>query len=150
MPEPARSRDRRKQDALHRFEHDVDAWVATADSAEATPYLVPLSFDWDGATFLLATLATNPTGRNLHSTGQVRLAFGETRDVVLVEGTAQTLAPDDLSDAEGDAFARRSGFDPRPLKGYTFYRVRPRSVQAWREVDELADRELMRDGIWVV
>jgi hypothetical protein len=30
-----------------------------------------------------------------------------------------------------------------------WYRVRPRSMQAWREVDELADRQLMRDGRWL-
>jgi len=26
----------------------------------------------------------------------------------------------------------------------------PRRIQAWREVDELPDRELMRDGRWLV
>jgi hypothetical protein len=26
----------------------------------------------------------------------------------------------------------------------------PRRIQAWREADELPDRELMRDGRWLV
>jgi hypothetical protein len=26
----------------------------------------------------------------------------------------------------------------------------PRRIQAWREVNELSDRELMRDGRWLV
>jgi hypothetical protein len=39
-----RSRAQRRRDTAHRLN---DAWVASA-SADAAPYLVPLSFDWDG------------------------------------------------------------------------------------------------------
>jgi len=31
-------------DTLNRLERDVDAWVATADPENGTPYMVPLSF----------------------------------------------------------------------------------------------------------
>jgi hypothetical protein len=58
-----RPREQRRQDAELRLATDVDVWVATA-SPEAGPYLVPLSFHWDGATLLLATPAASPTGRN--------------------------------------------------------------------------------------
>jgi len=34
--------------------HDIDVWVASA-SADGAPYLVPLSFDWDGEALLMAT-----------------------------------------------------------------------------------------------
>ena len=67
MTPPARSRHERTRDTLHRLEHDVDTWVATAEPGGA-PYLVPLSFLWDGKTLLLATLASSPTGRNLEAT----------------------------------------------------------------------------------
>src|SRR6266540_4759879 len=87
MTPPPRSPEQRKGDTLHRLAHDVDAWVATADPA-GVPYLVPLSFLWDGETFLISTAATNPTARNLRANGRVRLTVGPTRDVVLVEGTA--------------------------------------------------------------
>jgi catechol 2,3-dioxygenase-like lactoylglutathione lyase family enzyme len=30
------------------------------------------------------------------------------------------------------------------------FRISPRRIQAWREVNELPDRELMRDGRWLV
>jgi hypothetical protein len=43
----------------------------------------------------------------------VRLSLGTTRDVALIEGTAQTLAADELSAEIGDAFAVKTGFDPR-------------------------------------
>jgi hypothetical protein len=62
--------------------------VASA-SADGAPYLVPLSFDWDGEAPLVAT-------------------------------------------------------------PYRWFRISPRRIQAWREVNELSDRELMRDGRWLV
>jgi hypothetical protein len=87
----------------------------------------------------------------LQSTGVARLGIGETRDVVLVEGIVTTLALADVPAATGDAFAAKTGFDPRRLATpYLFFRVAPRRIQAWREVDELAGRELMREGRWLV
>ncbi|MFB7164624.1 pyridoxamine 5'-phosphate oxidase family protein [Streptomyces sp. NPDC056242] len=149
MP-PARTAKQRKQDTLDRLERDEDVWVATADGDNATPYLVPLSFLWDGATLLLATPAASPTGRNLRATRRARLGVGPTRDVVMIEGTAQTLTPAELPDGVGDAFAEKTGFDPRTLTSeYLYFRVTPRRVQAWREANELAGRDLMRDGEWV-
>jgi hypothetical protein len=44
----------------------------------------------------------------------------------------------------------RTGFDPRVLATpYRWFRISPRRIQAWREVNELPDRELMRDGRWL-
>ena len=42
-------------------------------SADGAPYLVPLSYDWDGEALLMATPADSPTGRNLAATRAVRL-----------------------------------------------------------------------------
>jgi hypothetical protein len=113
---------------------------------------VPLSFLWDGATLLVATPSSSPTGRNLRASGKVRLGLGPTRDVVLVEGTVQAVAAADEIPAEvGDAFAAKTGFDPRELTTpYTYFRIRPGRLQAWREANELEGRELMRGGRWVV
>lgn len=151
MNPPARTPEQRKQDTLDRLESDVDTWVATADSAGGTPYLVPLSYLWDGTTVLLATPAASPTGRNLRSSGTVRLGVGPTRDVVMIDGTVETLESGELPDGTGDAFAARTGFDPRELTAhYQYFRVTPRRVQAWREANEIAGRDLMRDGEWLV
>jgi nitroimidazol reductase NimA-like FMN-containing flavoprotein (pyridoxamine 5'-phosphate oxidase superfamily) len=147
---PPRSAERRKQDSLHRLERDVDAWVATADGG-GTPYLIPLSFLWDGATLLVATPSSSPTGRNLRTSGRVRVGVGLTRDVVLIEGTVEAIADTEIPDEVGDAFAAKAGFDPRELAGsYHYFRIRPRRLQAWREVDELEGRDLLRDGAWLV
>ncbi len=149
---PARTSSQRLQDTLHRLAQDVDAWIATADPERGTPYLVPLSYLWDGATLLITTPAASPTGRNLAGSGRVRIGLGLTRDVVLIEGTVvETLAAREVAQDVGDAFAARTGFDPRELATpYCYFRIRPRRVQAWREVNELDDRELMRDGEWLV
>ena len=78
----ARSLSDRLRDTVARLETDVDAWAATTDPEGGRPYLVPLSFLWDGRTLLIATGASSPTSRNLQATGTVRLGIGPTRDVV--------------------------------------------------------------------
>ena len=130
MTPPPRAPSQRKKDTLNRLEHDTDAWVATADRGSGTPYLVPLSFLWDGTTLLIATPSSSPTSRNLHATGKVRLAIGPTRDLVLIEGSVHPLRTSEISDEVGDAH--------------------PVRLQAWREDNELEDRELMRGGRWIV
>jgi nitroimidazol reductase NimA-like FMN-containing flavoprotein (pyridoxamine 5'-phosphate oxidase superfamily) len=151
MTQPPRTPRQRQQDTLDRLERDVDAWIATAEEGSGTPYLVPLSFLWDGHALLIATLAASLTSRNLLATGKVRVGIGPTRDVVLIEGTAQALTSAEISNDVGDAFASKTGFDPRQLKeDYLYFRIQPRRLQAWREANELAGRELMRDGRWLV
>ncbi|WP_030544383.1 pyridoxamine 5'-phosphate oxidase family protein [Streptomyces albus] len=151
MTAPARPPDQRRLDVLKRLDQDIDAWVATADPETGTPYLVPLSFLWDGTSLWLATPASSPTGRNLRSTGRVRLGIGPTRDVVLIEGTVDALTAGELPKGLGEAFAARTGFDPREAAGaYLYYRVTPDRLQAWREANELKRRDLMRDGQWTV
>jgi Pyridoxamine 5'-phosphate oxidase len=146
-----RTRDHRKRDTLNRLEGDVDVWVATADPESGTPYLVPLSFLWEGDTLLISTPCSSPTSRNLRATGKVRLGIGPTRDLVLIEGTAESLPYADVSDVLGDAFATKTGFDPRELtEPYCYFRIRPRRLQAWREANELEGRDLMRDGQWLL
>lgn len=151
MSPAPRTPHQRKHDALHRLDHDVDAWVATAAADGTGPHLVPLSFVWDGATLLLATPADSRTARNLTTTGVARLGIGPTRDVVLVEGTVTAVEPHDLPEEDAEIFAARAGFDPRELATpYRYFRVLPRRIQAWREADELDGRDLMRDGRWLV
>ncbi|OQR63906.1 pyridoxamine 5'-phosphate oxidase [Streptomyces maremycinicus] len=150
-PAPARPAKQRKLDTLHRLEHDVDAWVATAAESGAAPYLVPLSFVWDGATLLFATPPTSPTGRNLLATGVARVALGPTQDVVMIEGTAVAVPPLELPEEDAEIFAGKTGFDPRELAApYLYFRVLPGRIQAWRTADEIQGRELMRDGAWLV
>lgn len=80
----------------------------------------------------------------------MRLGLGPTRDVVLVDGTAEPVDLAGLAPKTGDAFAAKTGFDPRELdEPYQYFLIRPQRIQAWREADELQGRTLMRDGRWL-
>lgn len=147
-PEPARSREQRKQDVLDHLEKDEDAWVSTS-SADGAPTLVPLSFVWDRETLLMATRRTNPTAVNVTPAGQARIALGHTRDVVLIEATAEVVEGADLPVESGDAFAAKLNWDLRGRSAWVYLRFTPYAVRAWREENELAGRELMAEGRWL-
>lgn len=149
MPSP-RTPEQRLKDTLHRLETDTDLWVATADPETGAPYLVPLSFLWNGDTLLISTPATSRTARALCATGQARLALGLTRDVVMIDATATPLSAADLPTDIGDSFASKTGFDPRGLTTrYLYFHLKPHRVQAWREENELEGRTLMRSTNWL-
>lgn len=156
--ETPRPRTQRKQDVLTRLAQEEDIWVATA-SADGEPCLVPLWFLWDvsedvdrpdAGTFLLCTKRTNPTARNVTPKGNVRLSLGHTRDVVLIDGTAEVVEGADLPTASADAFAAKLPWDPRDRPDWVYLRITPTTVRAWRTENELAARVLMRDGTWRV
>jgi hypothetical protein len=145
-----RSRAERRLDTEHRLTHDVDLWVASA-SLDGVPYLVPLSFDWNGERLLVATPTDSPTGMNLAATRAVRLGVGHTRDVSMIDGEVEVLEIDALPQLRGDRFAAGTDFDPRALATpYRWFRISPRRIHAWHEVIEMPDRELMGDGRWSV
>jgi len=143
--EPARTSAQRKTDVLAKLSSEVDLWVASADATGDT-YLIPLSYYWDGEALTISTPRTSRTGRNLVRAGTARVAIGATRDVVLIEGTVEVGADPELQERHAQA----TGFDPRTLEDYVYLRITPRSVQAWREVNELEGRWLMRRGAWLV
>jgi hypothetical protein len=65
----------------------------------------------------------------------------------MIQGDVEVLEIDALPRERGDRFATRAGLDPRELTTPCHWlRIAPRRIQAWREVDELPDREQMRDG----
>ncbi len=145
---PARSHVQRKSDTLGKLQSEVDVWVASAGE-DGEAYLVPLSYYWDGSTLTLATARGNRTARNLIRAGRARVALGPTRDVVVVDGTVEAVAIGTDVELE-DAHARATGFDPRTLAAeYVYLRITPLRIQAWREENELAGRDLMRDGRWL-
>ncbi|MFD5643925.1 pyridoxamine 5'-phosphate oxidase family protein [Streptomyces anulatus] len=148
--DPARSREQRKQDTLRRLRQDDDAWVATA-SPDGVPTLVPLSFLWeeDTGTLVMATRRTNPTAVNVTPDGPIRVTLGPTRDVVLIEGEARILEGADLPPATREAFVAKLRWNPR-IPVWVFLHITPHAVRAWREVNELADRDLMLSGTWLV
>ncbi len=146
-PAPPRPREQRRIDVLQKLQDDVDLWVASADET-GDAHLVPLSFYWDGTAITISTPRRSRTARNLQRAGWARVALGPTRDVVIVDGPVEEVAIEAAPEL-GDAHARATGFDPRTLDDYVYLRITPRAIQAWREENELAERQLMRGGAWL-
>jgi hypothetical protein len=147
-PAPARSRSQRRVDALHKLRSEVDLWVASADEVGGA-YLVPLSYYWDNATLTIATPRASRTARNLMRAGWARVALGPTRDVIIIEGALEAI-PIGADTRLENAHAQATGFDPRTLaEEYVYLKITPHNIQAWREANELEERQLMRRGQWL-
>ncbi|MBM2615300.1 pyridoxamine 5'-phosphate oxidase family protein [Actinoplanes sp. LDG1-06] len=150
MADEARSKEQRKRDVLARLSGPVaDAWMATAGGDQ--PYLVPLTLAWFRERLLIATGRDMATARNIIASGRARIAFGPTRDVIMVDATLERSLPVTQAGEEGAAYAEQNDWDPRTAgDAYVFLVMRPERVLAWREENELRDRLLMRDGVWLV
>jgi len=149
--EPRRSTDR-KADVLEKLRMvrrtEKDIWVASA-SASGEAYLIVLSFYWDGARLTVATPKRSRTARNLQRAGVARMALAPTRDVVIIDGTLEFI-PVDADDELAAAHTEAAGFDARRSRQeYIYIRLTPRTIQAWREENELGGRDVMIDGRWL-
>ena len=147
----ARPREQRVKDTLELLRTEVDVWIATA-SATGGPYLVPLSFYWSGEAVIVTTQRSSRTGRNFAGTGRARAAIGQTRgEVVVIDARVEEIPVGENVELE-EAYVRATDFDPRPWDvGYTFFRLIPERIQAWRgdDAEELRDKDLMRDGVFL-
>ena len=148
--EPRTGRER-QEDALQRLQlQHAHAWVASA-SADGVAHLVPLSYAWDGRRITLATRPRNPTALNIVAKRRARMALGHTQDVVMIDAELDAVLP--LQDAPGlaEAYAAQCDWDPRDSVGdWVFITLRPVAIQAWREENELAGRDIMRGGAWLL
>lgn len=150
-----RTRDQRRADTLAKLSAPaVDVWVATCAvdaGGHASSHLVPLSLAWIGERLVLATEADSVTGRNIISHRRARLGLGPTRDVVMIDAELEQIygleeVPADLA----RQYAMQADWDPRESGDQMrFLVLRPQRIQAWREVNELPGRTLMRDGAWI-
>ena len=127
----------------------IDVWVASA-SPEGEAHLVPLSLAWTAERLVIAVQESSRTARDIAGCGRARMAVGPTRDVTMVDARLEKLVDVDAAGELGAAYAAQADWDPRGSAGYVFLVLRPERVQAWREVDEIAGRTIMRDGQWLV
>ncbi len=140
----------RKSDTLAMWATpEIDVWVSTA-SAAGEAHLVPLSVAWVDERLVIAVKERSRTARDLAASGRGRLAIGPTRDVTMVDARLDRTVDATDSGPLGEAYAAQADWDPRGSEGYVFLVLQPVRVQAWREVDEIADRTIMRDGVWLV
>lgn len=102
----------------------------------------------DDGRLWFATVLGSPTGRNLVVEPRVRVAFGPTRDVVLLDGTAELHGIAALPPEVLEAYLARHGSDPRTWADAAVA-FTPARAQAWREENELRGRTIMREGRWL-
>ena len=143
-----RSPGQRRADLLAQLTTEPDVWVASA-SERGDAHLIPLTFSWDGARLTVATPERNRIVRDLRRAGWARMALPSTREVAILEGPLEFIAAG-ADDALAAAHAAAGGFDARDEpEPYVLIRLTPARVLAWRDVEELAGRVIMRDGQWV-
>ena len=145
MADP-RPLDQRLADTRARLENDIDLWIASAHDDQ--PWLVPISFVWWEGEIWIASMGGARTQRNLTASPVVRLALGELRDVVIVDGRAEVSPMNGTPKEVLDIYAAKQGGDPSSWAD-SLIRVRPTKIQAWREENELEGRHLMRNGRWL-
>lgn len=147
----ARTSAQRVVDAKAKLGAGGDVWLATA--GEAGPHLVPLTMAWDQGSgeIILCTERRTVTVRNIQSgPNVVRVGIGPTRDVLMVIGQAAVTGLVQEEHESARLFADATGWDPRQDSGaWVFIRIRPVTIQSWRNVDEIANRTVMRHGQWV-
>lgn len=100
---------------------------------------------------ILVTPGDSPTARNIVRAGAARLALGGTRDVVMIDALVDPASSLEEVPAElAEIYAAQSDWDPRlDGPGFMFLVLRTHRIQAWRDVNEIASRTVMRDGIWL-
>ncbi|MEU1230029.1 pyridoxamine 5'-phosphate oxidase family protein [Streptomyces sp. NPDC005828] len=144
-----RTTTERKRDTLERLGSERDIWVSTSHPDHG-PHQVPLWFLWDGEAAWMCTGANSATVRNAREEPRVRLALPDALDVVLLQGEAECYPAQEVPQDGADAFAAKFGWDPRTEETpYTYLRVVPQTVRAWRGVPELRGRVVMRAGEWL-
>lgn len=157
MPDPEpRSAQQRKRDTLAMLATpEIDVWVATAstsDDGTPTAHMVPLSLSWHHDRVVIALASSSVTARSLTETSRARLGVGPTRDVVMIDAVLESMVAVEQAPPElAQAYAAQADWDPREdPTGYVYLVLRPTRIQAWREVNELPTRTLMRNGTWLV
>ena len=147
-----RSPEERKADALAKLAATkANVWVASA-SPTGDVHLIPVTHTWNGTQHVLTTEPGSRTVANVTANPRVRLALGETRDVVMVDAVlAEAVPVAEAPAAVADGYASQAGWDPRTDPGeYVYLVFRPERIQVWREDEDLAGRTVMRNGSWVI
>jgi len=147
-----RSPEERKADALAKLaEVEANVWVASASPTGAV-HLVPVTHTWNGSQVVVSTGSGSRTVANVSANPRVRLALGETRDVVMIDAVlVEAVSTSEAPAAVADGYAVQAGWDPRTEDGDNVFLVLgPERMQVWREGEDPAGRTVMRNGAWVV
>jgi hypothetical protein len=143
----ARTLSERCAAALEHLRSNSNLWLATASDGRG-PYLIPVSYWWDGARLLTATFENSRTLRNIRAQPKVRASIGSTGDVLMIDATAAIVADADVDATAAEGYAQASGV-PRSAPGFAYVQLAPRRMQVWKGPAELSGRTVMRGGVWL-
>ena len=144
-----RTVETRKADVLAALERQGHFWLATADHS-GRPHVIAVSAWWDGTDLVVATTSASRTATNLEAGGGVRLAAGSPADAILIDAKLVESAPAAEAPEIATGFAKAAGWDPREVgAGWSFYRLRPVRIQAYRGYEEQEGRDVMLKSRWL-
>ncbi|WP_228001081.1 pyridoxamine 5'-phosphate oxidase family protein [Nocardia australiensis] len=148
VPVP-RSLVERQADAHKRLESGFQMWLATGNDGRGA-HLIPVAYVWDGSVLYTATFASSRTVMNTKAHPQVRVALGDTADVVMIDASATTVEVTDIDDDIAERYAKVST-DPRtyPEGKFVYLHLQPQRIQVWNGIHEFAGRTVMLDGRWL-
>jgi hypothetical protein len=146
-----RSPEERKSDALAKLAAvGANVWIASASLTGAV-HLVPVTHTWNGSQVVVATGSGSRTVANVSANPRVRLALGETRDVVMIDAVLVGAVPTaEAPAAMADGYAAQAGWDARSDVDNIYLVFGPERVQVWREGEDPDGRTVMRNRTWVV
>ena len=142
-----RDAETRKADTLAVLEKQGQYWLGTADGGR--PHVIGVSAWWDGVDFVITTLGTSRTARNLAASGVATLAGGTPADAVVAQARLVESGPATEAADMAIGFMGAMGWDPREMGGWTMFRLRPDTIQAFRGYDEIEGRTVMAAGRWL-
>lgn len=143
----ARTLSERRDAALEHLRLNRNLWLATASDTRG-PHLIPVSYWWDGARLLTATVENSRTVRNIRAQPKVRASIGSTGDVLMIDASAAIVAAADVADTAADGYAQASG-NPRSAPGFAYVQLVPERMQVWKGPVESSGRTVMRAGVWL-
>ena len=145
---PLRDVATRKRDVLRALESQGHYWLTSADIG-GRPQMIGVSALWDGHELVVTTLGSSRTARNMAMNPTVVLAHGDPSDAIVIR--AQVIDSSAVADSAHIAadWKQAMGWDPREMDGWTFFRLRPTRIQAFRGYDEIENRDVMVRSRWL-
>ena len=139
----------RKKDVMERLLRSGRFWLGTADKT-GKPHVIAVFAWWHSDALVISTLTGSRTARNMERNPRVTLATGPFDDAIIIHAQMiESRAVDDAPDM-AHGFNAALGGEPSQIgEGWTFFRLRPTKIQAFRDFDELEGRDVMIDSRWL-
>lgn len=119
--------------AAERLAASRNYWIGTT-GPDGRPHAAPVWGLWLEDGFHFGTSRASRKGRNLDRDPRVAVHLESGDEVVILEGTVETIA---LDDRIADVYTAKYDYRPNPAdaEGERWYRLRPARALAWLERD---------------